>query len=145
MGIEASEYQTFKALNRDVIKPAIKEINDLTHYLVKVEPKRLVHRIAELKFRITRVKQLPVQESVFPDIELLPRVGVEFLQAGVDRKVALQIAEAEWDFVRPEKLPVPGSSPDFLSYIAEKIEMSFARGECKKPCGLYCRGDPGEL
>ena len=72
MGIEVSEYQTFKALNRDVIKPAIKEINALTNYHVEVEYKRIRRSVAELKFRIVRVKQLPVQESVFPDIEDLP-------------------------------------------------------------------------
>ncbi len=124
MGIEADEYRTFKALNRDVIKPAIKETNDLTNYHVDVEQKRLGRRIAELKFRITKVKQLPVQESLFPDIENLPPVAIELLQAKIDQKVALRIAAAEWDFVNPEKLPKPGTYPDFLSYIAEKLEMS---------------------
>ena len=113
MGIEAGEYQTFKALNQFVIKPAIKEINDLTDYHVEIEQKRIGRRIGELKFRIKRVKQLPVQESLFPDIENLPRVAVELIQAEIDRKVALQIAAAEWDFVNPEKLPPPGTYPDF--------------------------------
>ena len=124
MGIEVDEYRTFKALNQFVIKPAIKEINDLTDYLVEVERKRLGRKISELKFRIKRVKQLPVQESLFPDIENLPLVAVELVQAEVDRKVAMKIADEDWDFVNPEKLPVPGSYPDFLSYISEKIEMS---------------------
>ena len=124
MGLEKDEYKIFKALNRDVIKPAIQEINDLTNYHVEVEQKRFKRRIAELKFRITKVKQLPVQESVFPDIENLPRVAVELLEAGIDRKVALRIADREWDFVSPEKLPVPGSYADFLGYVAEKLEMS---------------------
>ena len=124
MGVEADEYTTFKSLNQWVIKPAIKEINDLTDYHVKVEQKRIGRRIGELKFRITKVKALPVQESLFPDIENLPPVAVELVQAGIDRKVALQIADKQWDSVNPEKLPVPGSYADFLSYIAEKIEMS---------------------
>ena len=124
MGIEVDEYRTFKALNQFVIKPAIKEINDLTDYLVEVESKRLGRKISELKFRIKRVKELPVQESLFPDIENLPLVAVELVQAEVDRKVAMKIADEDWDFVNPEKLPVPGSYPDFLSYISEKIEMS---------------------
>ena len=124
MGIEADEYRTFKALNRDVIKPAIKETNALTNYHVEVEHKRLGRRIAELKFRITKVKQLPVQESVFPDIENLPAVAIELLQANIDRSVALQIADKAWDFVSAEKVPSSGSYPDFLSYISEKIEMS---------------------
>ena len=124
MGVEADEYTTFKSLNQWVIKPAIKEINDLTDYHVEIEQKRLGRRIAELKFRITKVKQLPVQESLFPDIENLPPVAIELLQAKIDQKVALRIAAAEWDFVNPEKLPKPGTYPDFLSYISEKIEMS---------------------
>ena len=126
MGIEVSEYQTFKALNRDVIKPAIKEINTLTDYHVEVEHKRMGRKVAELKFRITKVKQLPIQESVFPDIETLPPVAVELVQAGIDRKVALQITEQEWAFVNPEKLPSPDAFPNFLAYIAEKIEMSLS-------------------
>ena len=124
MGIEAEEYRTFKALNQFVIKPAVKEINDLTDYHVEVERKRLGRRIGELKFRITRVKELPVQESLFPDVENLPAVAVELVQAGIDRKMAVKIADQEWDFVSREKLPVPGSYADFLGYVAEKLEMS---------------------
>ena len=126
IGLEPDEYPVFGFLNRDVIKPAIKEINDLTDYHVEVEQKRRGRRIAELKFRITKVKQLPVQESLFPDIENLPPVAVELVQAQVDRNVALNIADREWNFITPEKLPTPGTYPDFLAYISEKIEMSLS-------------------
>ena len=124
MGIEADEYRTFKALNQTVIKPAINEINDLTDYHVEIEQKRLGRRVAELKFRITKVKQLPLQESLFPDIENLPLVAVELVQAQVDRDMALKIAEQQWHFINPAKLPPPDAYPDFLAYVAEKIEMS---------------------
>ena len=136
MGIEADEYQTFKALNQFVIKPAIKEINDLTNYLVEVEQKRLGRRIGELKFRITKVKQLPVQESIYPDIENLSPVAVELIQSEIDRKVALEIADEDWDFVNPEKLPEPGTYPDFLMYVAEKIEISRHAAEVKNRGGF---------
>ena len=136
MGIEADEYQTFKALNQFVIKSAIKEINDLTDYHVEVEHKRLGRRIGELKFRITKVKQFPVQESLFPDIENLPPVAVELIQADIDRKVAQKIADQEWDFVSPEKLPEPGTYPDFLVYVAEKIEISLHAAEIKNRGGF---------
>ena len=99
MGIEASEYRTFKALNQFVIKPAVKEINHLTNYHVEVEQKRIGRRIGELKFRITRVKQLPVQESLFPDIENLAPVAIDLIQSGVDRNIALKIADVEWELV----------------------------------------------
>ena len=124
MGVESDEYRTFKALNQKIIKPAIKEINDMTDYFVEVEQKRLGRRIAELKFRITKVKKLPVKESVFPDVEDLPPVAMELVQANVDRAVALEIAKSEWEFILPEKLPTPGDYTDFLAYVSEKIEMA---------------------
>ena len=126
MGIEADEYTTFKSLNQWVIKPAIKEINALTNYHVEVENKRIGRKIAELKFCIQQVRQLPVQESVFPDIEDLPPIALELVQAEVAREVALQIAEKAWEFVTPENLPEPDTYPDFLAYVAEKIEMSLS-------------------
>ena len=136
MGLEETDYPVYKVLNRDLIKPAIKEINDLTDYLVEVEQKRLGRRIAELKFRIIRVKQLPVQESIFPDIENLSPVAIELIQAEIDRNVALNIADQDWDFVNPEKLPGPGTYLDFLTYIAEKIEISRHAAEVKNRGGF---------
>ena len=136
MGIETSEYQTFKALNRDVIKPAIQEINALTDYHVEVEYKRFSRSVAELKFRITRVKQLPIEESVFPDIENLPPVAIDLIQAGVDRKVAEKVADQQWGVVTPEKLPPPGTYPDFAEYVGEKIEMSLHAAAVKNRPGF---------
>ena len=126
MGIEAAEYPLFKLLNRDVIKPALKEINDLTDYFVEVEQKRLGRKVAELKFSITKVKQLPVKESVFPDIEDLLPVAIELVQVGIERKMARNIAEEAWAFVSAEKLPPAENYPDFLAYVSEKIEMSLS-------------------
>ena len=135
MGLEETDYPVYKVLNQSVIKPAIKEINDLTDYRVEVEQKRLGRRVAELKFRISKVEQLPVPESVFPDIENLPAVALELVQSDIDRKVALLIAGQDWDFVNPEKLPVPGTYPDFLSYISEKMEMSLDVSGVKNRAG----------
>ena len=136
IGLEVGEYPVFKILNRDVIKPAVKEINDLTDYHVQVEDKRVKRRIAELKFRITKVKTLPVQESLFPDIENLPPVAVELIQAAIDRNVALKIADHEWDFVTSQKLPTPGTYPDFMAYVAEKIEMSLDATDVRNRAGF---------
>ena len=135
MGLDETDYPLFKVFNRDLIKPAIKEINDLTNYHVEVEQKRIGRKVAELKFRITRVKQIPVQESVFPDIENLPPVAIELMQADIDRSIALQVADAKWEFITPAKLPPPGTYPDFLAYVAEKIEMSFSAPNVKNRAG----------
>ena len=136
IGLKSDEYPVFGFLNRDVIKPAIKEINDLTDFHVAVEQKRHGRRITELKFRITKVKQRPIQESLFPDIANLSPVAVELVQAEIDRKVAQQIAEQAWDFIAQDKLPTPGTYPDFGAYIAEKIEMSLTATEVKNRAGF---------
>ena len=135
LGIGSDEYPAFSIFNRAVIKPAVKEINDLTGYLVEVEQKRLRRKVNGLKFRITKVKQLPVQESLFPDIENLPPVALELVQAQIDRKVAQKIADKAWDFVNREKLSEPGTYPDFLGYVAEKIEMSLDAAVVKNRAG----------
>ena len=136
IGVEETDYSVYKVLNQCVIKPAVKEINDLTDYHVEVEQKRHGRRVAELKFRITKVKQIPLEESLFPDIENLPPVAVELVQAQIDRKMALKIAEQEWDFVTSAKVPPPDTYPDFLAYIAEKIEISLDAASVKNRPGF---------
>ena len=135
MGLDETDYPVFKVLSRDVIKSALNEINALTNYHVEVKQKRIGRKVAELKFSITSVKQLPIQESLFPDIEDLPPVALELVQAQVDRNVALDIADREWESIRPEKLPTPGTYPDFLAYVAEKIEMSLSAPNVENRAG----------
>ena len=57
MGLDKDEYPLFKEFNRNVIKPAIQEINALTNFFIEIEPKRIGRKIAELKFRISRLKE----------------------------------------------------------------------------------------
>ena len=126
MGLEKGEYSLFKVLNRDVIKPAIKEINALTNFFVEVEPKRIGRRIGELKFRISRFKELPVLEPTqipfFDEIEYLPTVAIKLVQAGVSRKEALRIANQEWDVV--DATARPEDKTDFAVYVEEKIGLA---------------------
>ena len=135
LGIESDEYPAFSIFNRAVIKPAIKEINKETDYHVEVEQKRIGRRVAELKFRISKVEKIPIQESLFPDIENLPPIALELVQASIDRNVALKIADHEWNFVNPQKLPTAGTYPDFMAYVTEKIEMSLNASEVKNRSG----------
>ena len=108
----------------------------MTDYHVEVEQKRIGRRIAKLKFRITKVNQIPIQESLFPDIENLSPVALELVQAEIDRNVALKIADQVWKFVNPEKLPPFGTYPDFMAYVAEKIEMSLDAADIKNRGGF---------
>ena len=127
MGLEKDEYPVFKVLNRDVIKPSIKEINDLTDFCVEVEHKRIGRRIAELKFRISRLKAIapetaPQQETLLLDIDDLSPIAVKLIQAGVSRKAALSIADRTWDAVNADALPPDRN--DFAAYIDEKIGLA---------------------
>ena len=126
MGVAADEYPAFKTLNQCVIKPAIKEINDLTNFFVEVEQKRKGRRIAFLKFRILRLKQLespePTQESLFPDIEDLPAIANMLIQAGVARREALKITNQGWEGVVADL--TREDYRDFKAYVEEKIGLA---------------------
>ena len=126
MGIALDDYPAFKTLNQRVIKPAIKEINDLTNFFVEVEQKRSGRKIGELKFRISRLKELPsvepVQETFLFDIDDLPPVAMKLVQAGVSRKEALRIANQEWDAV--DAAAIPEDREDFTVYVEEKIGLA---------------------
>ena len=126
LGLVKDEYPLFKVLNRDVIKPAVKEINELTNFFVEVEQKRSGRKIAFLKFRISKLQQPPsrepTQETLFPDIDDLPPIANTLVQAGVARREALKIANREWGGVETE-VP-PEGYHDFAVYIEEKIGLA---------------------
>ena len=126
MGVADDVYPAFKTLNQCVIKPALKEINDLTNFFVEVEQKRDGRKIGFLKFRISRLKALPTpeptQESLFPDIEELPAIANALVQAGVARREALKIANKEWKAVEADV--AREAYRDFEMYVVEKIGLA---------------------
>ena len=141
MGIGSDEYPVFKVLNRDIIKPAIKEINALTNFFLEVERKRIGRRISELKFRISRFKELPalepMQASLFPDIDALPPIALELMQAGVARQEALKIANHQWEAVDADALPE--DRPDFARYVDEKIGLAQQTTDVKNIGGFIVK------
>ncbi|OZC01348.1 hypothetical protein BSZ36_18080 [Rubricoccus marinus] len=58
LGVEPGQYDSFKYLNRDVLKPAITEVNRFSDIRVSMERKREGRRVAALKFRIEESDQL---------------------------------------------------------------------------------------
>lgn len=129
MGLDSDEYPVFKVLNRDVIKPAIEEINALTNFYIEIENRRFARKIAELKFRISRLREIPtIQEPQAPekpisfDIEDLPTIAVKLVEAGVSRKEALRIATQEWDVVDADAQIE--DKEDFAVYVEEKIGLA---------------------
>ena len=141
MGIALDDYPTFKTLNQRVIKPAIKEINELTNFFVEVERKRVGRKIGELKFSISRLKKLPsvepVQETILFDIEDLPPVAFKLVQAGVSRKEAVRIANQEWGAVDPVALPE--GRTDFAVYVEEKIRLAQHATDVKNAGGFIVK------
>ena len=133
IGLGEQEYPLFKEFNRNIIKPAIEEINDLTNFLIEVEQKRVGRKIAELKFKISRLKELPplepkqemtepTQASLFVDMEELPAIAVKLVQAGVAQKEALRITNQEWDVV--DAAALLEDRADFAVYVEEKIALA---------------------
>ena len=129
MGLAGDDYPLFKELNRNVIKPAIEEINALTNFHIEIENRRFARKIAELKFRISRLREIPtIQEPEAPekpisfDIEDLPTIAIKLIQAGVSRKEALRIATQEWDVVDADARPE--DTADFAVYVEEKIGLA---------------------
>ena len=121
MGISPDTYPIFKHLNHRVIKPAIKEINALRNFSVEMEQKRERHKVAFLKFRILRLKQVGhmAPELLYPEVEDLPAILV---QAGVVRREAVKIANQEWDAV--DAAVVIEDYRDFATYVEEKIAVA---------------------
>ena len=138
MGLEKDEYPLFKEFNRNVIKPAIQEINALTNFFIEIEPKRIGRKIGELKFRISRLKEIPTvqptQETFSFDIEDLPPIAIKLVQAGVSRKEALRIANQEWDTVDAASLPE--DKEDFAVYVEEKIGLAQQATDVKNAGGF---------
>lgn len=143
IGLEKEEYPLFKELNRKIIKPSIKEINELTNFSVEVEQKRLGRKIGELKFRISRLREIPTvrqpQESPSFDIEDLPPIAVKLVQAGVSRKEALRIATQTWDVVDTAALPPEAERVDFAVYIEEKIGLARQSADVKNMGGFIVK------
>ena len=141
MGLDKDEYPVFKFLNRDVIKPAIQEINALTNFFIEIEPKRIGRKIGELKFRITRLKELPTVEptqGTFSfDIDDLPSIAIKLVQAGVSRKEALRIANQAWDAV--DAAALPEDREDFAVYVEEKIGLAQQATDVKNAGGFIVK------
>lgn len=124
MGLNAEEYPMFKVLNRDVIKRAVKEINELTDFCIEVEQKRKGRKVAFLKFRISRLKRIEGSEPepLYPDVEELPALANTLVQAGVARREAIKIAHQAWNVVEAEV--VMEDYRDFEVYVDEKIALA---------------------
>lgn len=78
LGIEKEQYPAFKDLNRYVLLPAIKEINEKTELLVEVERKKLGRKVVAITLNISRKKnyqEICIQKSLLPIEEDIFQIG----------------------------------------------------------------------
>jgi hypothetical protein len=137
MGVENSQYvRQFKILNRDVLKPAVAEINKVSDLRVEVAQQRKGRKVVALKFKIRRVAMLPVtdaqQHSLFPDFEDMPEVVKLLREVGLSDNDAWEIWQKGFLFVQPSKRPVVDdndSKTAFIQYVNEKIHLLKLRQE----------------
>ena len=141
MGFDESEYLQFKILNRDVIKPAIKEVNGITDFFIEVEQRKRGRKVAELKFRVRKIKkiskpqQTQKQGTLFPEHDDLEGVGHTLYAVGVTRAEALRIFNQEWGYVKGER----PTDMDFAEYIDEKIHLMKNRSGLNNETGFLLK------
>jgi hypothetical protein len=145
VGLENSQYaQQFKILNRDVIKPAVAEINRVSDLRVTVDYQRQGRRMAALKFHIYRVLMLShgQQPDLFPDLEDMPIAVKAMTDAGLPIKDAMAVWQKGFDGVEPKERPADiGDNPEhaFTRYVREKIHLLEQRqkgGKVENPAGF---------
>ncbi len=81
MGIEEFQYTEFKRLSLRVIKPALKEVNELISFVVSVEYKRENRKVVALKFyfkEIIKTKQDIQNDKVLKNYALRDKLINEF-------------------------------------------------------------------
>ena len=93
MGVEDStQYKVFKSLNQKVIKPAVKEINNLSDLTVGVEYQKEKRRVVAVRFsvidRVQKILPLEMSGGIYNQ-KLLNRLQIDFGFAEKQAKEAL--------------------------------------------------------
>lgn len=140
MGVENSQYvRQFKILNRDMLKPAIAEINKVSDLWVVAEQQRKGRKVVALKFKVRRVAMLPVdnrqQHSLFPELEDMPVVVKLLKDVGLADNDAWEVWQKGFDYVQPDKRPIVNeNNPQaaFVQYVSEKVHLLQLRQETKR-------------
>lgn len=140
MGIAEGAYVLFKLLSQWVLKPAAAEINRVSDFHVEVEYQREGRKVTALKFKIRRVKVLPValtgQKDVFSDLDDMPEAVKLLHDAGIALQEAFAIWQKGFAFVDAGNRPAVAEGDDpgevFARYVREKLHLLEVRREQNK-------------
>ena len=131
MGV-GDKYPTFKQLNERIIKKSIKEIQEVTDYMIGMEYKRIGRKVVAVKFKITFIPKINIEEEqseMFEDTERFPPLVAEMVKAGIHRNKTMRIWSQGWKSVEAKDRP---RDVEFAEYVREKIdllEIDYARGK----------------
>lgn len=123
MGLSEDMYPLFKDLNKYVIKAPVKEINDVTDFIVTVEYRKSRRKVIGVKFRCRRVLSLPpshLQQPILFPAEDIPPLVKELMEAGLSEKDAGDVWQQQFAVVQPDKRP---KDVAFDYYVREKIHL----------------------
>jgi len=146
LGLTDNEYKTFKALNRDVIKKAVDEINEKSDLFIKVEYTRRARTVVAVRFHIkgnpenvitlkplinaTKQLSLPVPELELDNQELYKTLTNEF---GVSNNKAAEILKSKDEFYIEEVLDSvrgaieKGTVQNIPAFTVKAIEEDYRR------------------
>jgi hypothetical protein len=132
MGAGMEKYAAFRDLNKYVIKEPLAEINKVSDFQVTVDYQKQGRKVVALKFKIRRVKQLPLpqlsrkQPDLFPDLQDMPVVVKVLKEAGLSAADAWEVWQHGFDYVERERRPDTadrGAEEALLHYVQEKIHL----------------------
>jgi Initiator Replication protein len=145
LAVENSQHANqYKIFNRDVLKPALAEINRVSDLRVMVDCQRKGRKIAALKFKIRRIVLLPEaisqQPDLFPDIKDAPAIHL-LKEAGLASGDAWEVWQKGFSYVTEDKRPTISGDVEvaFVAYVREKIDLLQQRkksGKLQNPSGF---------
>jgi plasmid replication initiation protein len=119
------KYPTFKQLNERIIKKSIKEIQEITDYMISVEYKHIGRKVAAVKFKIQHILKLPTTDDTQGELPLdsvdtegLPELVAEMVLAGVHRNKAMRIWSEGFKGVKNRP-----KGQEFDDYVREKLDL----------------------
>lgn len=146
LGLNDNEYKSFKALNKDVIKKAVDEINEKSDLSIRVEYTRGSRKVTDVKFYIkgnpenvinmkplinsTKQLSLPLPEFELDNMELFKALTNEF---GVSNNKAAEILKSRDEFYIEEVLGVvrsyikKGTVQNIPAFTVKAIENDYRR------------------
>lgn len=133
---EDSSRAEFKVLNRDVIKPAVEEVNAVSNLIITAEFKRVMRRVTEIRFLIEEKQQalLDLSAEVFDEATLtrLKDFGIQERQAKSELAVhSVEYVNGVLDYVEHRITLGKVQTDNIPAYTAKALREGYMLTETK--------------